>query len=302
VGRTLVSECGFEAQNSEVCLKLKQSGRELHGELSTRGANCNSACPYLMLGATTRQIAPDAVLAIHSPKIVVHFRGAGQPTSAMRAAATERGVQRADRMLQSYIVKMGADIGLLSLARTVKFEDMHVLTRVEIARFGIDRREQVETPWIFESLGRSFVRKIITRRDVGDEAYRMAQWRLFCLTSEQFQLDFLRPEPASPTFPTVALTNGGASPQSFRLGPLRNGGFEVWALHMTRASLQTLAAGPQFDFTETSEAADGRQLARTATFSSEGLAGALDRLLATCPPAKTAAPVRTVGSGDSVAI
>jgi hypothetical protein len=301
VGRTLVSECGFEAQNSELCLKLKQSGRELHGDLWTRGATCNSACPYLMLGATTREIAPDAVLAVHSAKVVVHFRGVGQPTSAMRAAATERGLERADRMLQSYIVKMGTDIGLLGLARTVKFEDMHVLTREEIARFGIDRREQVETPWIFENFGRSFVRKIITRRDVGDEAYRVAQWRLFCFTTEQFELDFLRPAAASSTFPTVAFTNGGASPQSFRLAPLANGGFEVWALHMTRASLQTLAAGPQFDFTETSQAPDGRQRARTVTFSSEGLAGALDRLLATCPPAKTNAPLRTVGSSDSVA-
>ena len=84
-------ECGFEAQNGEVCLKLKQSGRELHGDLWTRGAMCNSACPYLILGATTREIAPDAVLAVHSPKVVVHFRGGGVPTRQMRAAATERG-------------------------------------------------------------------------------------------------------------------------------------------------------------------------------------------------------------------
>jgi hypothetical protein len=299
VGRTLVSECGFEAQSSEVCVKLKQSGRELHGDLWTRGASCNSACPYLMLGATTRQIAPDAVLAVHSPRIVVHFRGTGVPTSAMRAAAAERGLERADRMLQNYIVKMGADIGLLGLARTVKFEDMHILTREEIARFGIDRRELVETPWVFESLGRSFVRKIVTRREVGDEAYRVAQWRLFCSTTEQFELDFLRPAAASSTFPTVALTKVGASPQSFRLAPLY-GGLEVWALQMTRASLQTLAAGPQFDFTETSLAPDGFRRSRTATFSSEGLVAALDRLLATCPPAKTDAPMRTVGSGDSV--
>jgi hypothetical protein len=70
---------------------------------------------------------------------------------------------------------------------------------------------------------------------------------------------------------------------------------------MTRDSLQALASEPQFDFTETSQAPDGRRRAQTSVFSSDGLAGALDRLLATCPPAKTAAPVRTVGSRDSVA-
>ena len=34
VARTVLQECGFEAQDSEVCLKLKQSGRELHGDLA----------------------------------------------------------------------------------------------------------------------------------------------------------------------------------------------------------------------------------------------------------------------------
>ena len=108
VARTVVRECGFEAQDSDACMKLKQSGRELHGELWTRGAMCNSACPYLMLGASTREIGPDVVLAVHSPKVVVRFSGNGAPTAEMRAAATVRGLERADRMLSSYIVRMGA--------------------------------------------------------------------------------------------------------------------------------------------------------------------------------------------------
>src|SRR5207302_11292167 len=44
VARTVVRDCGFEAQDGDACLKLKQSGRELRGELWTRGATCNSAC------------------------------------------------------------------------------------------------------------------------------------------------------------------------------------------------------------------------------------------------------------------
>ena len=122
VARTVVRECGFEAQNSDVCLKLKQSGRELHGDLWTRNAMCNSACPYLILGAATREIAPDALLAVHSPKVVAHFRG-GVPTAQMQAEANARGRERADRMIKEYIVRMGAELGLLVLARTVKFED-----------------------------------------------------------------------------------------------------------------------------------------------------------------------------------
>ena len=301
VGRTVVSDCGFEAQDSAVCLKLKQSGRELHGDLRTRGATCNSACPYLILGAATREIAPDAVIAVHSPRVVVHFRGTGVPTSAMRATATQRGLERADRMLQDYIVKMGADIGLLGLARTVKFEDMHVLTREEIARFGIDRRERVETPWIFENSGRSIVRKIVTGRDEGDEAYRMAQWRLLCFDTERFELDFQRPATSLSISSTLSISSRGSASLNFKSPPLKTGGFEIWGLRMTGASVQALAGEPQFDFTETSQAPDGRRRTHTAKFSSEGLAGALDRLLATCPPAKPAAPLQALGSRNSVA-
>jgi hypothetical protein len=63
VGQTIVKECGSEPQAAEACLKLKQSGRVLDAELSPRGGACNSACPYLILGATTREIAPNTVMA-----------------------------------------------------------------------------------------------------------------------------------------------------------------------------------------------------------------------------------------------
>lgn len=316
VARTVVRECGFEAQDSDVCLKLKQSGRELHGELWTHGAMCNSACPYLILGATTREIAPDAVLAVHSPKVVVHFSGLAAPTREMRAAATERGHERADRMVASYIVRMGVDIGLLSLTSTVKFEDIHALTREEIIRFGIDRRERVETPWIFENIGRSTVRKVATQKDDGDKSYRLSQWRLFCVSTDQFELDFQRPAATSTAFPTVLISNGGATSLYFKSPPLKVQGFEIWGVRLNRASLQSLADVPQFDFTETSQTPDGHRLAHSATFSSEGLAGAVESLLATCPPAKptapftavpftaapfTATPLQTIGARDAAA-
>ena len=32
VGRTVVNECGFEAQDGQACARLKQSGRELHSD------------------------------------------------------------------------------------------------------------------------------------------------------------------------------------------------------------------------------------------------------------------------------
>jgi hypothetical protein len=289
VGRTVVTECGFEAQDSEVCFRLKRSGHELHGDLWTRGAMCNSACPYLILGAATREIAPDAVLAVHSPRVVVNFRG-GEPTQEMRAKAVERGLERADRLISSYIQKMGAEPGLLVLARGIKFEDMHILTREEIARFGIDRREVAETPWKFENSARGVIGKVVVQMDGSDKSYRISVWRLMCVNSDQFELAFQRKSVANGIFPTMSMSNGGgAKPLFFTLGRSASPGSEIWGARLDRASVRSLAGLAPLEFTETSQTPAGQRVAHSAKFSSEGLAGALDRLVATCPPPKSVA-------------
>jgi hypothetical protein len=299
VAHTVVRECGFEAQDSEACIKLKLSGRQLHGDLFTRGAICNSACPYLMLGATTREIAADALLVVHSPKVIVYFRGTGVPTAEMRAAAAQRGAERADRMLASYIVKMGADIGLLQLARTIKFESMHVLTRDEIVRFGIDRREFVETGWTFESSGRSMARKAVIERNEADKSWRASHWRIVCFNADQFELDFQRPVVSGSVFPTLSVSNAASAARYFKSPPARLRGFEIWGLRLNKEEILSLMSGGQFSFTETSQAAGARQLARTATLSNEGLGRALNSLIETCPPPNSAPPRQTIGVSEA---
>jgi hypothetical protein len=300
VARTVVRECGFEAQDGDVCVKLKQSGRELHGELWTRGAMCNSACPYLILGAATREIAPDALLAVHSPKVVAHFRG-GVPTAQMQAEANARGRERADRMIKDYIVKMGAELGLLVLARTVKYEDSRVLTRDEIDRFGIDRRDVVETPWTFENAGRSVVHKTTVQKLASDGSFRSSQWRLFCINTDQFELGLQRQAVSQSFLPVVSISNGEAKPLYFVSTRAALPGFNYWVTRMTRASVQSLSDLSQFDLNETSQGPDGRRLARSAKFSSEGLAGAVNTLLATCPPARSIAGLQAVGVRENAA-
>ncbi|MDB5578760.1 MAG: uncharacterized protein JWR80_3936 [Bradyrhizobium sp.] len=300
VARTVVRECGFEAQDSDVCIKLKQSGRELHGDLWTRNAMCNSACPYLILGATTREIAPDALLAVHSPKVVAHFRG-GVPPPELQAEANARGRVRADGMIRDYIVKMGVDLGLLVLARTVKYEDARVLTREEIDRFGIDRRDVVETPWTFENVGRSVVHKTALQKLASDGSFRSSQWRLFCINAEQFELGLQRQAVTQALLPVVSMSNGEAKPFYFVSTRAAQPGFNYWATRMTRASVQSLSELGQFDLTETSQGPDGRRLARSAKFSSEGLGSAVNTLLATCPPPRSIAALQAAGSRENAA-
>ncbi len=294
VGRAVVSECGFEAQDGEACIRLKQLGRELHGDLITRGALCVSACPYLMLGAPTREIAPDASLGVHTPKVLVSFRH-GQPTQSMLDAATERGKERAHRMLKNYLSRMGIEAGLLDLASSIKFEDVHILTREELVRFGIDRREFVETPWTFESNARNMVHKVVAQRNPGEVSFRILQWWLVCLDPDHFVMDFQRPVPVSPSFRTVSIIIN-PKPLNFTFPPTNASGFEVWGLRMTQESVRSLLDLPQLGVTETSLVADGRRLAQTTSLSNDGLAGALDRLSATCPALKGPAPSQTISS------
>jgi hypothetical protein len=298
VARTVVRECGFEAQDGEACIRLKQSGRELHGDLFTHNAMCASACPYLILGAATREIAPDAVLAVHSPRVVVSFRGVGKPSPSMLAAATERGRERGDRLLAGYFARMGADAGLIGLSRSVRFEDMHVLTREEIVRFAIDRREFAETAWSFENIGRGTLRKVAVQRATSEKSFRMIQWRLICFDTNRFELDVQRVATAKPTSSSVAIGGGDGKPQFFTYPPAKASGFEVWGLRMARVSLLSLVAQPQFEFIEQLVAADGRRVQQTARLSNEGLAGALDRLLLTCQPAKNPAPSQAAVSSE----
>lgn len=300
VGRTLVRECGFEAQDSDVCLKLKQSGRELHGDLFTRGAVCASACPYVFAGAAVHEVAPDAVLAIHSPKVVLSFRG-GQPDPSAIAAADQRGHERADRLAAAYLARMGIDAGLLALTRTIKFEDIHVLTREEIARFGLDRREFVETPWRFESSGLSMMHKIALTRRPGETSFRLLQWHVICLDVDRFVLEFQRPAQVIPGVASVSVAHSGAMPVYFSGPTGKAAGIEHWVLGVIRSRLEALLDHPQIEFAETSVGAGGRLVPQTIKLSNEGWAGALETLAATCPPAKARAVFSTVRPGEAAA-
>jgi hypothetical protein len=288
VGRTVVNECGFEAQDSQACVLLKQSGRDLHGDVYTRGAFCGSACPYLIIGAATREVAADATLAVHSAKVTVNFRGPGvPPPQLMVALANLTAHDRSDKMIATYLTRMGIDTAaLLALVRTVKFEQMHVLTREEIVRFGIDRREFVETPWTFESGARAMVHKVVLQRREGDKTFRTLQWRMICFDREHLELDFMRPATTAPLQSKVSISTGG--PWYFLLhSPSQpSPAFELWGVRMPKALVTSLSEASQAELAETFPTADGHENLLTQELSNEGFADGLNKLAATCPAPK----------------
>jgi hypothetical protein len=115
---------------------------------------CNSACGYLFLGATTREVAPDAAIAVHNSRLTLLARG---PFSAQQIAEfKQRSMARADRERAAFVVAMGISRELDDLIKTVKFESLHILTRAELYRFGIDTRPLPETAWTLEAASRPY--------------------------------------------------------------------------------------------------------------------------------------------------
>lgn len=296
VGRTTVADCGFEAQDGAACLKLKQGDlkqdlkhglRALRGDLWTRGAICNSACPYLLLGAVTREVAPDASLAVHSPHVSLSFTGAAPPRE-IRAKALQAAMERSDRMVLDYLARMGVDVSLLTLARSVKFEDSRFLSRDEIAAFGIDRRDRVETPWAFEQFSRGVIYKTLLERS--DAArFRSTRLQLLCLDSGQVELQLQRVAPAGSTQPGITLSGGKLS---LALAPTVRtaSGPESWYRRLAASQVAELGAEPEITLVESDMI--GREQVRSAhKFGTEGLPGAVQKLLATCPAAKPRADV-----------
>jgi hypothetical protein len=124
------------------------------------------------------------------------------------------------------------------------------------------------------------------------------QWRLICFDSDRFELDVQRPATANPTFSSVAIVGDGAKPLYFSYPPAKASGFEVWGMRMTRASVQSLLGLSQVEFTESSIAADGHRVRQSMKLSSDGLPGALDSLIASCPPSRRPTPSQTTASRD----
>jgi hypothetical protein len=200
-------------------------------------------------------------------------------------------------MLATYFRKMGIGGGLLALVRTVRFEDMRVLTREEIVRFGIDNREFVETSWRFEPGERNMVHKAALVRKQGEQSFHVIQWRVICSDSNSFELDFLRPQ--TPRVPPSSMSaSGDGPPVSLVLGQVKTFDTEFWGARMTRASAQSLSNASQTDFTEAVVAADGHKNLITQKLSNEGFSDALDKLTSTCrlPPPQQNADMRDQAS------
>ncbi|AUC97943.1 hypothetical protein CWS35_29645 [Bradyrhizobium sp. SK17] len=291
VGRTSVPACSTGTQVDAACQKIKAAKGEVEAELATRSAMCVSACAYLFLGATSREVAPDAVVAVHNSKLmfVVH----GHPPPQAVADFRRREMVSADRDRNAFLAAMGISHELSGLIRSVKFEDLHVLTRPELYRFGIDTRALPETLWAVEKETRPYVRKIALEKKGDGSAYRMMEWRLFCETRDRGRLMFVREfDEGAAGKSTVVMMAGASKTIALGRSPARFGKYEVWSDPVNSDTVKAMLAVPHLQVAESTPSADAKPDTKpgltTFDIDTTGLEQGWTQLLASCPAAAAA--------------
>ena len=82
------------------CLRRKGLGQEQTARVTSAFSQCNSACVYAIVGAQTREIAPEAHLGVHASKtVVVGSLPKGVHVSAAIARALQGGKPAGDKAL-----------------------------------------------------------------------------------------------------------------------------------------------------------------------------------------------------------
>lgn len=300
IGRTNVPACSAGTQVDAACLKIKAAKDEVEAELTTRNAMCVSACAYLFLGATDREVAPDSVVGVHNSKLmfVVH----GHPPAQVIADFRRREMVSADRDRNLFLASMGISHELGDLIRSVKFESLHVLTRPELYRFGIDARPLPQTLWAVEKETRPYVRKIAQQKKGDGSSFRMMEWRLFCETRDRGRLMFVREfDEGAAGKSTVVMMAGTTKAVAFGRSPARFGKYEVWSDPVTSDVVKAMQAVAHLRIGESTLSSEAKSDVKSdtkpepkpgfATFDIDttGLEQGWTQLLASCPAA-TAGP------------
>ncbi|MET3907381.1 hypothetical protein ABID59_001712 [Bradyrhizobium sp. S3.3.6] len=286
VGQTIATACAAGTQVDAACLKTKNAGGEIEAELTTYHAMCNSACGYLFLGATSREVAPDAALAVHNSRLVLAIHG--HPPPGLLAELRQQRTATADRDRTAYIAAMGISRELDDLIHTVKFENLHLLTRAELYRFGIDTRPLAETMWRLEKGTWPYVSKFAVLKTENDPSFRTMEWRLFCESKNRVPLMFAAEIDDAATGKSTITMTVGADATRETGGPLvRATKYEMWSGAVDPDMVKTMLTSRTLQVRESKPMPDGKAEMAKFDIDVTGLAPVWTLLVASCPPATT---------------
>lgn len=282
VGQTLPAACAAGSQVDAACLKAKNAGGEIEAELTTYHAMCNSACVYVFLGATSREVAPDAALAVHNSRLVLSIHGT--PPPGVLAELRQRRIAVADRDRTAYITSMGISRELDDLIKTVKFENLHMLTRAELYRFGVDTRPLAETTWRIDKSARPYVSKFAVLKAENGPSFRLMEWRMFCENKSRVPLMFAAEIDETAIGKRAIMMAADADPHEEAGGfTVRTGKYEMWSGSLDFGTFRAMIASRALHLRETTQTSD--RTTDTAKFDVDatGLRSVWEQLGPSCP-------------------
>ena len=292
VAKTVPEAC--EGKSTDACRALKRTGQTLAARWRSVDGGCNSSCVYALIGAKTRDVPPGASVGIHSSKVPYIGESA-------RAAARAR-LASFNLELRRYIREMGIDDGLFAAILKVPFEKVHILSRDEIVRFGIDRRTIQETPWVFVEPQRphpASVIKLFTRAKGPEQSeIRTGLIRLRCNGADHLNVRYVRglasdeivlAARSSTTFARIRLVAGSAS-LAFPIQSLisnietvdSEGSTDGRGLSSSIAFFEAAATRANLEVVEAPPSGEPTAQPRVLTLSTQGLLQAIAMLRRSC--------------------
>lgn len=292
VGRTHVEQCRVFAKQ-DPCQRLIASGGEIKARLRIAEGQCHSACVLAFAGASNRRVGAGALLGVHSARFDPKLRREAMLRASNPGDLTVAAVHTS---LQQYLAMMGIDPRLQLLAARVDPRRMYVLSRDEIARFGVDTAEPFETAWaaFADPSRRPLVLKSMTRAIGADrKEHRTVGVRFWCFR-ERIWLVYQRELPAADAGAAVLVrVAAGASELTLRRG-VKKDESEMWMLPAPAPFLQSVLAAPRLTFTE-ELSGDLNTPPSEVKLSTAGLSGALDGILKSCAGARVPESVKGPG-------
>lgn len=278
VGRTVVDACPG-TQTDDACTLIKTTREEVIATIATRGAVCGSACTFLLFGTSTREVAPDSMVAVHGARIGMQFRL--NVTEAHREEAIAKAHVEADRMAFAYVDEMGISRDVMTLADSISPDSIRVLTRQELYSFRIDTRNVVETPWALEKAPSPLVQKVAQVKT--DRGFQKFEWRFMCSGKTQTRLmvaSELNKDASGAKGMTMVA--GSAKPPQFAKLPIRVGPYEIWTAVITADAMKDLVAVPRLRTDQSTLLPDGKTTSTFFEIETRGLEPAATQLSTAC--------------------
>jgi hypothetical protein len=252
--------------------------------LRTDGARCYSACVEAFIGASSRQVPADARMGVHGTYLESNGRAEKAPHDAGEYFERKR-----------YVIEMGADPGLVDTAEQVRFDRLHVVTRQEIAKFGVETRGLYETPWMLDSNSpRWTLLKSVTQAKgrnerPGGAEYRTGVVRVWCESTLRIMFSYRRELRASER-DVVSIVRLGIGGRDFESHGSEIGGELVVLQVFTDLEFFRTAMSADILITESFSPRDAQGWSDTTRLATTGLSALLDGWLNGCAGIKPADP------------